>query len=129
MRVEAFLFAGTAAFFGVTGALYGWLSHEWAGTAALVVCALMAALIAFFLATQAVRRGPRPEDDKEGEVRERVGRLDFFPPGSPWPVTTAFGTVLAAVGVVFGLWLFLIGVGVVGMGVGGFVFQFRRRWV
>jgi putative Mn2+ efflux pump MntP len=127
MKVEAILFAGTAGFFGVTAGLYGWLSHEWAGTAALVMCALMAALIAFFLATQAVRRGPRPEDDKEGEVRERAGRLDFFPPGSPWPVVSAFGTVLAAIGVVFGLWL--IGVGVVGTGVAGFVFQFRRRWV
>jgi Cytochrome c oxidase subunit IV len=127
VKVETYLFAGVALFFAVVASGYGWFSGEPAGTAALVVAFLMASLVAFFLAVQRRRRGTRPEDRRDGEVAERAGPLDFFPPRSPWPVVTALGFTLGALGVVFGLWLFLIGIGVLGMGAAGFVFQYVGR--
>jgi Cytochrome c oxidase subunit IV len=127
VKVETYLFAGVALFFAVTAAGYGWFSEEPAGTAALVVAFLMSSLVAFFLAVQRRRRGIRPEDRRDGEVAERAGPVDFFPPRSPWPPVSALGFALAALGVVFGLWLFLIGFGVLAMGVAGFVFQYGGR--
>lgn len=47
-------------------------------------------------------------------------------PHSIWPSLTAAGAALLALGVVFGLWLFLIGMGVALAGVFGMVFQYAR---
>ncbi|KUM73254.1 cytochrome c oxidase subunit 4 [Streptomyces sp. ISL-22] len=127
MKTEARLFIGVAGFFLVTAVGYGWRSKEPAGTAVLVIAFLMAALVAFFLHTQYRRRGLRAQDRPDAEVVDTAGPLDFFPPHSPWPITTALGSVLAALGVVYGLWLFLLGIGVLGQGVLGMVFQYADR--
>ncbi|MEV1081458.1 cytochrome c oxidase subunit 4 [Streptomyces sp. NPDC050211] len=127
MKVEAFLFGGVAAFFAGTAVLYGWWSGDPAGTAALVVAFLMGALVSFFCAVQYRRKGRRPQDRTDAEVADAAGPLEFFPPKSPWPIVTALGFAIAATGVVFGLWLFLIGFGVLAHGVVGMVFQYARR--
>ncbi|WP_406397452.1 cytochrome c oxidase subunit 4 [Streptomyces sp. NBC_00879] len=126
MKTEAILFAGVAGFFLVTDVLYALWSKDPAGTAALTVAFLMALLVSFVFATNYRRKGLRPEDRKEGEVHERAGPVDFFPPHSAWPVLIATGAAVVALGTVFGLWLFLIGVGVILAGVCGMVFQFSR---
>ncbi|MEU6063728.1 cytochrome c oxidase subunit 4 [Streptomyces sp. NPDC047082] len=124
MKVEALLFGGVALFFAAVAALYGVWSHDPAGTAALIVAGGMAAVIAFFCAVQYVRKGRRPQDRTDAEVADGAGPLEFFPAESVWPLVTAFGFALAATGVVFGLWLFLIGFGVLARGVLGMVFQY-----
>ncbi|MEU6244111.1 cytochrome c oxidase subunit 4 [Streptomyces sp. NPDC047024] len=124
MKAEALLFGGVALFFAGAAALYGVWSGDPTGTAALVVACLMGALIAFFCAVQYRRRGPRAQDCTTAEVADAVGPVAFFPPSSVWPVVTGFGFVLTATGVVFGLWLFLIGCGVLARGVLGLVFQY-----
>lgn len=127
MRTEARLFTGVAAFFAVTAGAYGWRSAEPAGTAALALACLMAALVAFFLHVQHRRHGARAQDRTDAEVVETAGPVAFFPPHSPWPVTIALGAVLLALGVVFGLWLALIGLGVLAAGVLGMVLQYADR--
>ncbi|MFI1968628.1 hypothetical protein BLA24_11345 [Streptomyces cinnamoneus] len=127
MKTEAWLFAGVAGFFLVTDAVYAGLTVEPAGTAALTVSFLMASVISFFCGVNHRRRGPRPEDRKDALVAERAGRLDFFPPHSPYPVLTAAGIALVALGVVYGLWLFLTAAGVLLAGVLGLVFQYVQR--
>jgi hypothetical protein len=127
MRTEARLFTGVAAFFAVTALGYGWRSREPAGTAVLTLAFLMAALVAFFLHVQYRRRGKRAQDREDAEVVDTAGPLDFFSPHSPWPITTALGSVLLALGVVHGLWLALLGLGVLGHGVFGMVFQYAGR--
>jgi hypothetical protein len=128
MKTEAYLFGGVAAFFLVTAVAYGWWSgREPAGTAALAVAFAMSALICFFFTQTYQRRGARPEDDREGEIAERAGPLDFFPARSAYPPVTAVGAALSALGIVFGLWLFLLGLGTLAAGVGGMVFQYVHR--
>ncbi|MEU9600962.1 cytochrome c oxidase subunit 4 [Streptomyces sp. NPDC048109] len=129
MRTESRLFTGVGIFFGGEAALYGWWSREPAGTAALVIAFLMASLIAFFLRVQYRKRGLRAQDRGEGEVVDTAGPLDFFPPRSPWPITIALAAVVLALGIVFGLWLVLIGFGLLAMGVCGMVFQYAGRGV
>jgi hypothetical protein len=128
VKVEALLFGGVAVFFGAAAALYAVWSHaDPAGTAALIVAFGMASVVSFFCATNYVRHGPRPQDRREAEVADSAGPVEFFPPHSLWPVVTALGFAVAAVGVVFGLWLFLIGFGVLARGVAGLVFQYASR--
>jgi hypothetical protein len=127
VKTEARLFTGVAVFFAVTGAGYGWRSHEPAGTAVLTVAFLMSSLVAFFLHVQYRRRGLRAQDREDAEVADTAGPLDFFPPHSPWPIVIAAGSVLLALGIVYGLWLALLGFGVLAPGVYGMVFQYARR--
>ncbi|MBC2906462.1 cytochrome c oxidase subunit 4 [Streptomyces cupreus] len=127
MRTESRLFIGVAAFFLITAVGYGWRSREPAGTAVLTVAFLMAALVAFFLHTQYRRRGLRAQDRQDAEIADSAGPLDFFPPHSPWPIVAALGSLLLALGIVYGLWLALLGLGVLACGVFGLVFQYAAR--
>ncbi|WP_267244828.1 cytochrome c oxidase subunit 4 [Streptomyces sp. PR69] len=127
MRTEAAVFAGVSAFFLVTGVLYGVWSKDPAGTAALTIALLMSLLITFFFAMNYRRRGLRPEDRKRSDVSERAGPVDFFPPHSPWPVTTAAGAAVVALGAVYAVWLLLIGLGMVTAGVCAMTFQYAGR--
>lgn len=129
MRTESVFFGGVAVFFAGAAGLYGWWAREPAGSAVLVVAFLMAALISFFTAVQYRRKGLRPQDRTDAEVADGAGPLEFFPPDSRWPIVTALGFALTATGVVFGLWLFLIGGVVLARGVAGFVFQYVNRGV
>jgi hypothetical protein len=127
MRTEALLFTGVAAFFAVVTAGYVPFSSDTAGNAVLVVSFLMSSLIAFFLWVQYLRHGSRAQDRPSADVREGAGPLAFFSPRSYYPVLTALGTAVAGFGVIFGMWLFLIGIGITAPGVAGFVFQHNDR--
>jgi len=127
MKIEALLFGGVALFFAGSAALYGVWSRDPTGMAVLIVAFAMAALVSFFCTVQYRRRGRRPQDRTDAEVADGAGPLEFFPAHSPWPVVTALGFAIAATGVVFGLWLFLIGAGVLARGVFGLVFQYATR--
>jgi hypothetical protein len=128
MRTESWLFTGVSAFFLVTTVGYAWASgQEPAGTAALAVAFVMSAVIAFFLWQVHRHKGNRPEDDKHGEIADRAGPVDFFPARSPYPAVIAVGAAVTALGVVFGVWVLLLGAGVLGAGVYGMIFQYAHR--
>lgn len=127
MRPEARLFAGVALFFFLTGAAYIWFAREPAGGAALTVSFVMSALVSFFCWANHRRRGTRPEDRPDSDIQERSGPVDFFPPHSAWPVLVAAGMTLMALGVVYALFLFLVGLGVTLCGIFGMTFEFAGR--
>ncbi|KUJ65075.1 hypothetical protein ACZ90_51700 [Streptomyces albus subsp. albus] len=128
MKQEAWLFGGVALFFLVADIGYALTSGpEPAGVAVLTVAFLMSALMSFFYLVNYRKRGIRPEDRKDADIVERSGVLDFFPPSSAYPVATALGAALTALGVVFGLWLFLIGLVPLLGGVLGLAFQYVGR--
>ena len=127
MRLEGRLFAGLALFLGVVALVYWLLSHEVTGTTVLTVGFLMSSLVAFFYYVQYRRGGPRPQDRGDGEITDTAGPLGFFPPRSGWPAAVAVGLTVLALGVVFGVWLALIGFALVAGAVVGFVFQYVGR--
>ncbi|EST38714.1 hypothetical protein N566_06035 [Streptomycetaceae bacterium MP113-05] len=128
MKAEAYLFTGVAAFFAVTGLGYAfWSTFEPVGTTALAVAFLMSSLVAFFCGRQYRVKGRRLQDQRCAEIHEGAGPLDFFPAHSYAPVVTALGATVLGAGIVYGVWLALIGVGVLAPGVAGFVFENNDR--
>ena len=72
---------------------------------------LLAALVTFYLGFHANKMDARPGGRNEAEVVEGAGELGFFPPYSWWPLWCALALAVCVLGVVFGWWLFIIGVG------------------
>ena len=124
MKVEGALFAFFAAFFLVVTVVYWLLSGEWTGTVCLALTMLLAFMIGFYLLAVARRIDLRPEDRPEALISEGSGEVGFFPPHSWMPISLAAGFGLTALGVVFGLFLFVIGFVAVTAAAFGFLFEF-----
>ncbi|WP_316527442.1 aa3-type cytochrome oxidase subunit IV [Kitasatospora brasiliensis] len=126
MKAEGWLFAVMTAFFAVTGLVYGFWAREPAGKAILTVAFLMSGLVALFWFVQHQRTGGgRAQDRKEAEIAEAAGPVGFFPARSGYPVLTAVGLTVFALGLVFARWLIVVGALVLALAVGGFIFQYR----
>ncbi|MEJ7741957.1 MAG: cytochrome c oxidase subunit 4 [Nocardioidaceae bacterium] len=126
MKAEAWVFGANAIFFGLVAPSYWFFSEDPTGTAALTMTAALALLVTFYLGFHANRMDPRPEDRKEAEVVDGAGELGFFPPYSWWPFWGGLAVSVCVLGVVFGWWLFIIGVGAGSIALIGWVFEFYR---
>ncbi|MGH3501328.1 MAG: cytochrome c oxidase subunit 4 [Nocardioidaceae bacterium] len=126
MRIEAWIFGGNALFFAIVAPSYWFISYDPTGTAALIMTFGLTALVTFYLAVHANKMVPRPEDNRGAEVVDGTGELGFFPPYSWWPLWCALCLAVIVLGVVFGWWLFLIGLGAGSVAIVGWVFEFYR---
>ena len=126
MKLEAWVFGVNAIFFGIVAPIYWFSSEDPTGTSALVMTALLSSLVAFYLGFHANKMDARPEDRKQAEIVDGAGELGFFPPYSWWPLWCALSLSLIVLGVVFGWWLTVIGVGAGTMALIGWVFEFYR---
>lgn len=126
MKAEAWVFGSLAAFFLVVAPSYWFLSEDPTGTSGLVMSFFLALLVTFYLGVHAKKMDPRPEDRKEAEIVDGAGELGFFPPYSWWPLWGACSLALCVLGVVFGWWLALVGVGAGTVALIGWVFEYYR---
>ena len=126
MRVEAWTFGLVAAFFAVTTVVYGWLTTEPAGTTALALTAGLMGLMTFYLYHTSRHMEPRPEDRSDADIEEGAGEFGFFSPHSWWPLFCGLAVTVCALGVVFGWWLFIIGVGWGAIALSGLIFEYYR---
>ena len=126
MKVEGYLFVGSAVFFGGTDIVYWYFSHDPTGTTALALAVAMAFLSGFYILFTGRRLPQRPEDNPRGEIAEGTGELGFFSPHSWWPLFTGLACAVAAIGAAIGWWLFLIGMLFVVLSAIGFVFEYYR---
>lgn len=126
MKAEAWVFGLNAIFFAVVAPTYWFFSEDPTGTSALVMTAGLSLLVTFYLGFHANRMDPRPEDIADAEVVDGAGELGFFPPYSWWPLWCALALSVCVLGVVFGWWLFIIGVGAGSMALIGWIFEFYR---
>ena len=124
MKAETWIFAVNAAFFALVAPAYWFLSYDPTGTAALVMTALLTLLVTFYLGFHASKMEPRPEDLKDAEIADGAGELGFFPPYSWWPLWVAAAVAVCALGVVFGWWLLVIGVGLLSIAISGWIFEY-----
>jgi hypothetical protein len=126
MKVEGWLFVGSAAFFAIMDVIYWHFSKDPTGTTALALSVGLAFLTGFYLLFTGRRLPPRPEDRPDAEIAEGTGELGFFSPHSWWPLITGMSAAVAALGAAIGWWLFLIGMLFVFLSAIGFVFEYYR---
>ncbi len=80
-------------------------------------------MIGLYLYLVSLRVDERPEDDSFGEVAQGAGDLGFFNPRSIWPIGVAAGGAVIFAGMAVGVWMMLIGVGVLALTSIGLLFE------
>jgi hypothetical protein len=127
VKVEAWIFAITTAFFVIVSPAYWLIAGDWTGTSALVMTTLLAAMVTLYLGFHAAKMEPRPEDRRDAEIADGAGELGFFPPYSWWPMWCASALAVIVYGVALGAWwLVIIGFGLGAVALSGFVFEYYR---
>ena len=126
MKAETWIFAITTVFFALVSPAYWFISGDHTGTSALVMSTLLVLMVTLYLGFHASRMDPRPEDRKDAEIADGAGELGFFPPYSWWPLWCAATLAVCVLGVVFGWWLFIIGVGLGILALQGWIFEYYR---
>ncbi len=115
------------AFFVVVGVVYGIWSHgEAVGLGALLLCAGLSGMIAFYLAVADRRSGMIPEDNPYAEIEDGAGDQGTFAPWSWWPLVLALGAAITFASLAVGWWLIAIGAVVGIIGLIGWVFEYSR---
>jgi hypothetical protein len=127
VKVEAWIFAITTAFFVVVSPAYWLIAGDWTGTSALVMTTLLAAMVTLYLGFHAAKMEPRPEDRKDGDIADGAGELGFFPPYSWWPLwcASSLGVIVYAVAI-GAWWLVIIGFGLGALALSGWIFEYYR---
>lgn len=126
MKTETWTIFGVGIFFALISPIYWLLSKDPTGTTALAMAFLLCALLGFYLAVVAKQIPDRPEDRSDGEIADGAGEQGFFPPYSWWPLFAGMAFAVCMLGIVFGWWLFIIGVGFGSVAVCGWVFEYYR---
>lgn len=124
MKIEGALFALGTLFYGIVAAAYWFITGEIVGTTALALTGGLAFLVAFYLLFTARRVGTRPEDDPLALIEDAEPDYGFFSPHSWWPIAVALATGVTILGLVFAVWLLILGVGLLMLTLVGFVFEY-----
>ena len=135
MKASEILFWSLAGYFFVIGNLYaGWglLQKgyiDWSGGTPLGLCAVLAALIAFFLnRTRKSQGGVLPEDRGDATIDEGDAELVQFSPWSWWPLVLAASAFLVFLGFAVGIWIAFIGAPLAVIGIVGWQFEYYRGY-
>ena len=124
MKIEGYLFSFYAVFFIPVTVIYWVLSGDPTGTTALVLTTGLAGMVGYYLWFTARRMEARPEDRPDAEISEGAGEIGFFSPHSWWPIATAGAASIVGLGLVFGPWVGIIGLGFLLIAVFGFLFEY-----
>ena len=127
MKLEGGLFAGGAVFFVVVAGIYWYLSGDPIGTTALALSGGLAFLVGFYVLYTSKRVYPRPEDRLDGEIDEADPEYGFFSPHSWWPLLVGFSTMVVCLGLIFAVWMIVLGVAILLFSLVGFMFEYYRR--
>ena len=124
MKVEGRMFLGLGAFLVPISVLYTIWSDDRAGAVMLFAVAVGLVLLGGWVLVTARHERPRPEDRPDARPDDPdAAVVDLLPAASGWPAVLAAGTVVAALGLAFNVWLALPGAALLGLGVVGFARQ------
>lgn len=126
MKVEGRIFAIGAVFFVLVAGIYWYLSRDPIGATALALSGGLAFIVAFYILYTSKRVYPRPEDRLDGEIDEADPEYGFFSPHSWWPLPVAFGAFVAALGLIFAVWVIVLGVAILMLAIIGWMFEYYR---
>ncbi len=126
MRIEGGLFAIGFVFYSLLAGVYWYFSRDEIGTTALALTGGMAFLIAFYALYTSKRVYPRPEDRLDAEMDEADPEYGFYSPHSWWPLAVAVPVVMIVLGLIFAVWLIVLGVAALVLGLVGLLFEYYR---
>ena len=113
-------------FLGCSGVVYWLLSHEPAGTTALILCAGLTALIGYYLLFTERRLQLQPDDDPVGDIDDGGG-VRLLQPAQLVAAAAGGGRWRwCSWASVFGWWLSVIGAALGTVALIGFVFEYYR---
>jgi hypothetical protein len=128
--------------FGLVAAVIYWLvSYEWLGSVALLLLGAGPGFAAGFLILHHRRSGASPEvfgdvvrrfaglprPDPPGPSDYTAERLAILPLPSIWPLTVSLGITVFTSGLIYGLWLLLLGGAVAAVAVTGWAAAINRE--
>jgi hypothetical protein len=120
--VQARLFFFVGAFLVVISAIYWFITYEDAGSVMLLLAGALGLTVTGYLAWK------RPPHATSVDEAEPAGDEEpWFPAASGWPFALAIGMVLAANGLLLGLWLLLPAGAFLAYAIAGFILQSRVR--
>jgi len=126
VRVEAKLLLGLGLFFGLMCAVYWNWSLENAGGVMMFAGMLLGFLPGGYYYWWSRRMKPRPEDDPQATQAQGAGVVGAFPGTSIWPFTMGMGAFFCVLGLVFGIWMLVPGLGLFGWALFGGTAEGRR---
>ena len=126
MKISGFLFAGGAVFYGLIAVIYWFVTKEIVGSTALALTGGLAFLIGFYVLFTHRRVGVRPEDDPNAEIEDAEADYGFFSPHSWWPLAVGLAVTVTGAGLVFAVWLLILGVTLLFATLIGFIFEYYR---
>lgn len=124
MKIEGWLFAAGAIFFGLVSVIYLWLSQDLVGFVFLLFTAFLALIAGFYMLYTAKRVYPRPEDRRNATIDEADPDYGFFSPHSWWPLAVGFAAFVITLGFIFAAWMFAFGVILMMIAVSGWLFEY-----
>jgi hypothetical protein len=105
----------SAAFAAAIGGIYWFVAYEPAGAALLASFAVAMLIIAGYVGLKLRGAARDPEDRADARPEDAGGQIvGTFPSESVWPIALAFGSMLLVGGLVYGVWLALVGAVVTG---------------
>jgi hypothetical protein len=126
VKVEGRIFALGSIFFFLVASIYWYVARDPIGTTALALCGGLAFLVGFYVLYTAKRVYPRPEDREDGEIDEADPEYGFYSPHSWWPLVMGFATFLVVIGLIFAVWVVVLGVLVLALALVGWLFEYYR---
>lgn len=106
--------------------IYWYLSRDEVGTTALALTGALAFLISFYALYTSKRVYPRPEDRLDAEVDEADPEYGFYSPHSWWPLAVGVSVLALVFGLIFAVWLIVLGVAALMFAVIGWLFEYYR---
>ncbi len=127
MKIEGWLFGAGAIFYIIVTVAYTLLSGDvTVGLPLLLFTGFLALIVGYYVLFTARRVYPRPEDRQDGEIDEADPEYGFFSPHSWWPLVVALGAATIAMGLVFAVWVIVLGGAVLLLGIVGWLFEYYR---
>jgi len=126
VKIEGGLFGIGFVFYTLLAVVYWYFSRDEIGTTALALTGGMAFLISFYALYTSKRVYPRPEDRLDAEMDEADPEYGFYSPHSWWPLAIAVSAVIVVLGLIFAVWLIVLGVAALILGLIGFLFEYYR---
>ena len=126
MRIEGALFGMGFVFYAFLAGIYWYFSRDEVGTTALALTGALAFLISFYALYTSKRVYPRPEDRLDAQVDEADPEFGFYSPHSWWPLAVGVSVLALVFGLIFAVWLIVLGVAALMFAVIGWLFEYYR---